>query len=265
MIDLHLHTSRCGHAEGSPAELVAAAQKAGLVTIAFTDHLPLPEGYPGGYSMTWPELPLYVEEVHSAAEAASKDGGPEVLLGIEADYIRGNEMLVSGALMAHPFDVVLGSVHFLDGWAFDDPDLVDRYDEWDVDALWERYFEEVVAAAATGLFDVMAHPDLVKKFRFMPSGGPDPWYEEAASVFAQTGVAIEVNTAGLRKPCAEMYPSMAFLETCRRHGVPATLGSDAHRPREVGEGIDLAIAALVEAGYDSLVIFRGRKAEEVAL
>ncbi len=265
MIDLHIHTARCGHASGTMEEYVAAARAARLSTIAFADHLPLPKGFPSGYAMRWPELPDYVADVAAAREAAAREGGPEVLCGIEADYVPGMEALVDGALHSHRFDVVLGSVHFLDGWPFDDPDQADAYAEWSPDALWERYFDELSGAAATRLFDVIAHPDLVKKLRCFPESDPTPWYEEAAAVFAESGVAIEVNTAGLRKPCAELYPSSGFLAACLARGVPATIGSDAHRPSEVGMDIDAGLEALAQAGYRSVLIFRGREAEELPL
>lgn len=215
--------------------------------------------------MPWVELPRYVEDVQAAAAAARREGGPEVLLGIEADWIGGHESLVTGALERHDFDVVLGSVHFIDDWAFDDPDLRARYAEWTPDQLWERYFRDLEEAAATGLYDVMAHPDLVKKFGVRPLVDPGRLYREAAATFAEAGVAVEVNTAGLRKPCAEIYPSLELLRCCRDAGVPATVGSDAHRPEEVGAGWGAARDLLLAAGYTSVVVFRSRVAEEVAL
>jgi histidinol-phosphatase (PHP family) len=265
MIDLHVHTSRCGHATGTLEEYVAAARSAGVETLGFCDHLPLPPGYPGGYSMTWTELPEYVRDVADISAQARSDGGPEILLGVEADWIRGQEALVAGALERHPFDVVLGSVHFINDWAFDDPELCDEYASWSADGLWDRYFSELSAAASSGMYDVMAHPDLIKKFNCVPESDPRPWYEAAASVFAERGVAIEVNTGGLRKPCAEAYPSIGFLRACRGRGVPATIGSDAHAPGEVGYAYDAARDLLEQAGYRSVVLFRARKAEEVAL
>ncbi len=265
MIDLHTHTSRCGHATGTPEEYVEAALAAGVATIAFCDHLPLPPGYPVGYSMPWVELPDYVRDIRDLADRSRATGGPEVLLGIEADWIHGHESLVSGALEEHPFDIVLGSVHFIDDWAFDDPDLRDGYRNWSTDGLWQRYFDDLAAAASSGLFDVMAHPDLIKKFNCVPSADPLPWYREAASVFAERGVAVEVNTGGLRKPCAEAYPSLEFLKACRERGVPATVGSDAHSPDEVGHEYGSARDLLMRAGYRSVVVFRQRVMAEVAL
>jgi histidinol-phosphatase (PHP family) len=265
MIDMHVHTPRCGHACGTPDQYVEAACRAGVTTMAFCDHLPLPPGYPSGYSMPWVDLPEYVKEIRELARRSRAADGPEVLLGVEADWIRGNEQLVAGALEEHAFDVVLGSVHFIDDWAFDDPELRAGYKAWSADALWERYFADLVTAASAGLFDVMAHPDLIKKFNCVPESDPVALYEQAASVFAERGLAIEVNTGGLRKPCAEPYPSLEFLRICRRWGVPATVGSDAHAPGEVGHAFDTARDLLMEAGYRSVLVFRGRRAEEMGL
>lgn len=265
MIDFHMHTARCGHATGSVGEYVEAGRRAGLTAMCFTDHLPLPDGYPAAYAMTWPELPLYVDDVRRAAADAASSGGPEVLCGIEADWLPGSAPLVDGAVRVHGFDVVLGSVHFVEGWAFDDPDLIGRWAEFEVEAVWTSYFEQLSEAASSGLFDVIAHPDLVKKFGFIPEGDLMPYYEEAAAVFAECGVAVEVNSAGLRKPVGEVYPSLAFLKALRARHVPVTMGSDAHAPDEVGAGLSRARDLIAAAGYDAVTVFRARVAHEVPL
>jgi histidinol-phosphatase (PHP family) len=247
------------------ADYVEAARAAGLSTICFTDHLPLPGGWPQHYSMAAGEVAAYVQDVRAAALDARAWGGPEILCGIEADWLPACQAYTRDTLATLDLDMVLGSVHFLDEWAFDDPDLIERYRSVDTDALWERYFDEFADAARSRLFDVMAHPDLVKKFGSRPSADPSALYEEAAESMADSGCAVEVNTAGLRKPAAEIYPSLSLLAACRRRGVPATIGSDAHDPREVGADRGSARALLQEAGYRSVVVFRHRRAEEVAL
>jgi histidinol-phosphatase (PHP family) len=265
VIDLHLHTSRCGHATGTVAEYIEAGRAAGLSIMCFTDHLPMPEGYPQHYTMRADEMDGYIREVRAAAERSADRGGPEVLCGIEADWLPSSVDAVRDAIAARDFDMVLGSVHFIDDWAFDDPDLLARYDTWDIDTLWDRYFAEIASAAHSGLFDVIAHPDLVKKFGFFSRLDPAHWYESAASAFAEAGCAVEVNAAGLRKPVGEIYPSLGMLQACHRHGVPATTGSDAHSPSEVGQGLPAARDLLRRAGYDSTLVFRGRVPEEVPL
>ena len=264
LIDLHMHTSRCGHAEGCPAEYVSAARAAGLDIIAFTDHLALPDGYDpdGEYAMRPHELPEYVAEVQAAARGSS---APRVFLGIEADWVPGHVPDTARALAAHPFDVVLGSVHFLQEWAFDDPARIDGWSLRDVAGAWEEYFSTLVDAASSGLFDVMAHPDLVKKFGHVPPGDLSSLFDDVAGALADAGVAVEVSSAGLRKPCAELYPSDGLLAAFRRAGVPATTSSDAHTPAEVGAGLDEARSALRRAGYESIVYFEAREMREVPL
>lgn len=273
MIDCHVHTARCGHAEGDASAYLAAARLAGVSVLGFTEHLPLPEDLDPSreYSMPPSELADYVAEVEglkrASAEAAKTGHGGDitVLLGVEADWLPGRMDAVESLIASQPFDVVLGSVHFLDDWAFDDPALLAKWDSTDVDAVWERYFARVAEAAASGLFDVMAHPDLVKKFGHRPARDPRELFEAAAGAFAAAGVAIEVSTAGLRKPVGELYPSAEFLAACRRAGVPATMGSDAHAPHEVGYRLDAARATLLDVGYESVVYFENRQLKEVLL
>jgi len=260
MIDMHVHTALCKHATGSVEEYVQSAIRRELSVMAFTDHLPLPDGMPGHYAMDFAEIGQYVREVISVASEEV-----EVLLGVEADWLPDQIDFTRDLLVSYPFDVVLGSVHFLDDWAFDDPALCDRYAAWTPERLWKRYFDELIEAAGSGLFDVMAHPDLVKKFDFRPEKEPLEEYSRVAEALAQAGVAIEVNTAGLRKPCKELYPSRAFLVALKNAGVPATVGSDAHKPEHVGMDIGKAEEVLRSVGYESVLVFRGRIPEEVPL
>lgn len=270
MIDLHVHTWRCRHAEGAADEYVIAAADRKVSTIAFTEHLPLPPSLaariPGAHDYAMPpeELPEYVWEVSRAA-ALGDELGVEVLLGVECDIVAEGIAHARESVAQYPFDVVLGSVHFIDDWAFDDPTRVDRYDEWRIDELWTRYFDDLIAAARSGVADVMAHADLVKKFCGAPNGSVDHLYANASDALREAGVAVEVNTAGLRKPCKELYPGLPFLKALSAAGVPVTIGSDAHAPDDVAAGAPQAVSALRSAGYRSVLVFRGRVAEEVGL
>lgn len=270
MIDLHVHTWRCRHAVGTADEYVQAAAERGVRTLAFTEHLPLPDSLlarvpeAAEYAMPMAEFDEYVADVAGALDVGGSMG-VEVLLGVEIDAVAECLEHAAALLKRHPFDVVLGSVHFIDDWAFDDPDRTERYAQWRLEDLWERYFDDLIAAGRSGLADVIAHADLVKKFYGRPETPVGHLYRSAAEALSGAGMAVEVNTAGLRKPCAEMYPSLEFLAELRRADVPATIGSDAHRPQEVGADGDLAVALLREAGYRSVVVFRNRQAEEVGL
>lgn len=250
MIDCHIHTNRCGHATGSVAEMVSAAESIGLDAIALTEHLPLPDGLDpdGEYAMEIGEVDAYAAEVQRAA----KDVSIDVILAAEADWIpsRETECAVIREHAANAgIHVLLGSVHFLDDWAFDDPALIDRWDSSDILAVWEAYFTEWSRAAASGLFDVMAHPDLVKKFGHVPLADVSDLYRDAAKAAASSGVMIEVSTAGLRKPINELYPGIELLTAFSGAGVPATTGSDSHAPFEVGYRLDEAQHAMYHAGY----------------
>lgn len=250
MIDCHIHTARCGHATGSVAEMVAAAESVGLDAIALTEHLPLPEGLDpdGEYAMGISEIDAYAAEVLRAA----KDFSVDVILAAEADWIPSRESecaAIRDRASKAGIHVLLGSVHFLDDWAFDDPALVSRWESSDVLAVWEAYFTEWCSAAASGLFDVMAHPDLVKKFGHVPHSDVSDLYRDAAKAAASSGVMIEVSTAGLRKPINELYPGNDLLMAFAQAGVPATTGSDSHAPFEVGYRLDEAQHAMYHSGY----------------
>jgi histidinol-phosphatase (PHP family) len=246
--DYHTHTSRCGHARGTPAEYVEAAQAAGLLAIGIADHLPLlPEPDPE-LSMAACELGDYVAEVR---ELQSRLPG-FVLLGIEADYRPETVSEVRSLLESHPFDYVIGSVHHLGDWGFDDPRQVDRYSSREIDGVWVEYFELLGDAAESGLFTILGHLDLVKKFGYRPTRRLDRELDRLIERVARTDIVVEINTAGLHKPVMEAYPSAQILEKLRAAEVPITLGSDAHRPEEVGRDFDHAAGLALSAGYTEI-------------
>lgn len=245
--DYHTHTARCGHARGTPAEYVAAAQAVGLLAIGCADHLPLLPEHDPELSMEACELDGYVAEVQGLKERYPGF----VLLGIEADYRRATVDEVRALLESRPFDYVIGSVHHLGDWGFDDPRTVERYDGVDIDAMWAEYFELVGAAAETGLFTILGHLDLVKKFGHRATRPLEAELDRLLGRIAEAGIAVEINTAGLHKPVGEAYPSPEILRRLREADIPITFGSDAHRPEEVGRDFARAAALARGAGYDS--------------
>lgn len=260
LVDYHTHTTRCGHASGTMEQYVDRAVEAGLAEIGFSDHLhlyflPLDRRDPT-LAMREEELPEYVESVLKLRDRYA--GDIEVRLGLEADYFPGREHDLRTILEPYPWDYVYGSVHFLDDWGFDDPRHLDRYGDWDIDKLYAYYFDHVKSAAQSGLFDVMGHLDLVKKFGHRPKKDVRDLYAGVVTELKEAGVAVEVSTAGLRKPVREIYPGPDLLAECARQGVPATMASDAHSPSEVARDLDKAVAALRTAGYDSFVRFNRR-------
>jgi histidinol-phosphatase (PHP family) len=186
----------------------------------------------------------------------------DLRLGIEADFIAGREDRMANLLDRHEWDYVIGSVHFLRDFAVD---MQGAYDVWgrgeSPEKVWKRYFDTLAEAARTGMFDVMAHPDLVKvwgKGRPGPEGDRRRYYEPAVEAFAEAGVAVEVSTAGLRKPAGEIYPAPGFLEMIVEAGCPIALSSDAHLPEHVGFEYDRALELLADHGITELAVFEGR-------
>lgn len=267
MIDYHIHTARCGHGSGTAADYLEKARSLNLHEIGFSEHLPLFHTIDATLAMSWDELPLYtaeVERLKTESEPGPGEVGTRVKLGIEVDYIPRFAEQARAAIEDYDFDFVMGSVHFIDGWGFDDRRYIDNYDAFDLRELYERYFELFVEAACSGLFDVMAHPDLIKKY-FRLDDEPLALYERAARALAATGVAIEVSSAGLRKPCRDIYPGQAFLDICFAEGVPVTTGSDAHTPNQLAMGFTAVYQALERAGYTEILSFTGRERAPVAL
>ena len=186
----------------------------------------------------------------------------DLRLGIEADFVPGREDRTANLLEAREWDYVIGSIHFLGDHSLD----YDLYDVWtsgqSPDRVWARYFEWLGEAARSGLFDVLAHPDLVKVWgaeRPRPDGDLRRFYERAMEGIAESQIAIEVSTAGLRKPVGELYPAPAFLEMCVEAGCPIALSSDAHTPDQLGSGYETALELLEGLGVSELCVFERRQ------
>ena len=186
----------------------------------------------------------------------------DLRLGIEADFVPGGEDRMASLLQARDFDYVIGSVHFLRDEAVD----MEDYSVWgktrSPEEIWRRYFETLGEAARSGLFDVLAHPDRVKVWgadRPRPEGDLRRYYELAIDGIAESEIAVEVSTAGLRKRAQEIYPAPAFLEMCLEAGAPVALSSDAHRPEDVGADYEQALELLAAAGVEELSVFERRE------
>lgn len=273
--DHHLHLAQ----DGAPLEpsawtvdrlrgYVACAAARGVDEIAITEHVyrfdvirgvaPDPAVEPGPY---WEEqvsadIVAYRDALREAAEA-----GLPVRAGVELDWHRGAQEPLRLIAREHDWDVVLGSVHWVPPWCVD-YEFGDCFlwHAMSVEDGWRAYFAELHAAAESGMYDVMSHPDLPKIFGDRPARPVlDELYAATAECFAAAGVAVEVNTAGLRKPVGELYPALDLLVACRRAGVPVSTGSDGHLEDDVSRDIDRAVALVRAAGYDATVRFRERE------
>jgi len=254
LTDYHMHTPLCRHASGTPAEYVAAARAAGLAEIGFSDHSPMPQYY-DDWRMLAEELPQYDDWI---AEARAAAGDMPVRAALEVDWIEGGEHWIEELAARAPWDYFIGSVHYIGAWNFDNPALKQKFSEFGTEEAWERYWKLFADAARSGFFDIMGHPDLIKKFGHRPAGDLRRYYEPAVAAVAEAGVAIEINTAGLFKDVQEMYPALDFLKLARAENVPLTINSDAHAPGEVGRAFPAAVELAKAAGYTEVVRFAAR-------
>lgn len=255
--DYHMHTPLCGHAEGAPEKYAAQAVKAGLKEIGFSDHAPFVVNPLPGITMKMEELPRYHQMIEDVR--ARFKGQLKIHIGIEADFVPGYEKQTKAILDAYPYDYVIGSVHFIKDWGFDNPEEREKWSDHDVNAVYRDYFELLRASASTGFYNIIAHPDLVKKFGNRATDDMTAEIEETAKIFKKTGVAVEINTSGRRKTVGEMYPALKDLTIYRKAGVPLTFGSDAHKPEEVACDFDKAVDLAKKAGYKEYVMFKKRR------
>jgi len=287
MLDYHLHLWPHSKSE-TPLSLdqlsayCEKAQAAGVTELAVTEHLfrfTQARDLLGGFWNDDRITPALQEsmadywdfhatadlEAYVACAQAAKDAGLPLVIGLEVDYYQGQMDTVAGLLAGYPFDVLLGSVHWLGAWRFDDIDVPLQMAEWSarqVDDCWEGYTSALEELAASGACDVLAHPDLIKVAGYIPDA-PQEWWDRIAEAAAASGMAAEVSSAGWRKPVGEQYPAVPLLERFAAHGVPLTTASDAHRLEQVADQADSLRTILASAGVDSLQGYHGRQPHRV--
>ncbi|HEX3452016.1 MAG TPA: histidinol-phosphatase [Solirubrobacteraceae bacterium] len=267
LTDYHLHLRPDGHdalaeqyyTDANVERYRAAADERGIVELGVSEHV-----YRFEQVLDVWDHPFWASYAHDDLDAycAFVREQTDLRLGIEADFVPGAEDRMANLLQARDFDYVIGSVHFIREGAVD----MDDYSVWDsgrsVEEIWRRYFQTIGEAARSGLFDVLAHPDLVKVWgpeRPLPEGDLRRYYELAIDGIAESGIAVELSTAGLRKRVAELYPAPAFLEMCLEAGAPVALSSDAHRPEDVGADYEQALELLDSLGIGELCVFEHRE------
>jgi len=259
--DYHTHTPLCHHAIGEPEEMIDAALAAGLTEYGIADHAPVGKAFFDDWRMSYDKLPEYLAWIDRASAHAR--GRIPVRCGLECDWLPGCESWIEELRSVHAWDYLIGSIHYLDSWDFDNPKWLGRWADCDVDEVWTRYWREYAAMAESQCFDILGHPDLVKKFQHRPTGDLRRYYEPAIEAIAVSGCAIELNTAGWHKPCAEAYPAQEFLELARGAGIPLVISSDAHAPAEVGRDFPHAMELARQAGYSETLLFeKGHRSTE---
>lgn len=261
--DYHTHTPLCRHASGEPTELAAQALRVGLTEMGFSDHNPMPQDDFDNWRMRASDLDNYVAKVD---QARRDNPGLIIKLALEVDYLPGYEDWVRHLATRYPWDYLIGSVHYISAdWAIDNPQQIAEWKLRDPLEVWTAYCDHLTQAAQSGLFDIIGHADLCKKFCFYPKGDTAALFRSFLHAAKEHELAIELNTAGLRKDCREIYPSLAILRLAAQEGVPITFGSDAHAPEEVGLNLAQAVELARHAGYTRWLRFTQRRAEPVQL
>lgn len=261
--DYHMHTPLCRHASGEPTEYAAHAVRLGLTEIGFSDHSPMPEDDFDDWRMRDSQLAEYVAKVELARKDHPQLG---IRLALEVDFLPDRVEWIRQLASRHPWDYLIGAVHYVSGgWDIDSPFKRELWERCDVDAVWAEYFNRLTLAARSGLFDIIGHADLPKKFGHLPKRDITPLVETFLEACKTTDTAIELNTAGLRKDCREIYPSRAILELACAKGVAITFGSDAHAPTEVGVDFAQAIRLAKESGFTRTRQFVGRRKRDLML
>jgi histidinol-phosphatase (PHP family) len=264
IVDYHTHTNLCKHADGVAEDYVRKALDLGFDEVGCSDHSPLPNGFDGEHRMTLDEFTqLYrpmVDDVRVKFNEKIK-----VRFGIEADYLPGTEEFMKKFLEENDFDFIIGSIHFLGDWGFDNFKNVRRYQEKDVYEVYVEYFKTLKEAAGSGMFDIVGHIDVVKVFGYRPDRDYDDILRDAMKAIKENGLVVEINTAGLRKPVGEVYPSVKILEIIMEMDIPLTLGSDSHTPGDVGRDFDLAVELVKKYGNGKITVFDKRQRREVSV
>jgi histidinol-phosphatase (PHP family) len=254
-----MHTPLCRHAAGEPVEYAAHAVKLGLKEIGFSDHSPMARDDFDNWRMLDSQLDEYVAKVR---RAQLEFPSLTIKLALEVDYIPGHEDWIRSLAARHHWDYFIGSVHYVsETWDLDNPTKLSEWKKRDPFEVWSVYFDRLTQAAASGLFEIIGHADLAKKFCFVPKEDCADMFRKFLQTCADKNVAIEINTAGLRKDCKEMYPSARILKMAAEMGVPLTFGSDAHAPTEVGMSFTEALDAARAAGFTEWRSFTQRRAE----
>ena len=267
--DHHVHTAFCPHAAGEPRSVVERALELGMTELGFAEHLPFPPGWrprhevAGDWAMSWSQVDEYCAVVRDLAREYAAD--IRVVLGVEADYLDDAVEQTAEALRSYPFEYVIGSVHIVgDRFAFDHPDLRGELTAYGLDRIHLESLALAERAAASGLFDVIGHLDHAVKFGPpADAAAVDAAASRALEAVAAAGMTIELNTAGWRK-AGRPFPAPGLLAEACSLGIPLVVGSDAHRPGDLGADFGRAVEAARAAGYTQLRRLSGAPPEPLA-
>lgn len=252
LVDLHNHTKLCNHAEGEISQYIEKAIECGTKYFGFSDHAPM--DFDEKYRMNFNDMQQYEKDILNAKEKY-KDK-ITILLGYEVDYIKNH---MDKKVLYADVDYLIGSVHFLDKWGFDNPEFIGEYKNNNINEIWQKYFDTIEDMAKSNLFDIVGHFDLIKIFKFMPTKDIKLIAKNALIAIKKADMVLEVNVAGFRKPIKEAYPSKELLQEAFKLDIPVTFASDAHKPEQVGLYNDKVVQLVKEIGYKKITTFENRK------
>jgi len=251
-IDLHNHTTRCNHAKGSMDAYIQQAIKLEIDIYGFSEHAPM--NFDSYYRLDFNQMNAYENDVLSLRKKYKND--IRILLGYEVDYLKG---YIDERVLKSEVDYLIGSVHFIGKWGFDNPEFKYEYQKRDIDQIWQEYFDAIEAMAKTGYFNIVGHLDLIKIFKFMPKRDIRLIAQNALKAIKKSNMVIELNSAGLRKPIKEIYPSPLLLEMAYELDIPITFSSDAHAIGQIGFKYKEIIELAKKVGYSKAVTFEQRQ------
>ena len=251
-VDLHNHTTLCNHAEGTVEQYVQKAIEQGIDIYGFSDHAPM--DFDPKYRMSFDEIKTYREWVMQAQAKYSDQ--IQLLFGYEVDYLPSH---MDKRILDADVDYLIGSVHFINEWGFDNPEFIGQYQNEDIDLIWQKYFDLIEQMADSRLFDIVGHIDLIKVFKYMPNRDILEIAMPALNAIKAADMVLEINVAGYRKPCKEPYPSPELLQAAFKLDIPITFSSDAHKPEQVGLFRAEAEALAKKIGYKEVAYFKNRK------
>ena len=263
LADYHIHTSFCNHANGTMKEYVRFAITAGLSEIGFSDHCPLPSQFDSHYRMLPDELPIYLKII---ADLQTRFREIHIRIGIELDYIESATDYLKKFVAENNFDYVIGGVHYLNNDSDSHLSYLNDLPREKKSALFCKYFESIQQAANAGIFDIIAHFDLPRRF-WGDLDDESVWCAKMAlETIKKNDLCLEINTSGFRtKSVLEPFPGKNLLHLVREMDIPVTLGSDSHSPLDVGSYFREAIALLKEIGFKKISFFSHRKRRSIAI
>ncbi|ACM93403.1 histidinol phosphatase [Nautilia profundicola AmH] len=257
LIDLHNHTPLCKHAIGEPEEYIKKAIEKGIDIYGFADHAPM--DFDSKYRMSFEEMEKYEQTIVSLSKKYKNK--IKILLGYEVDFTP----VIDDRVLKRDVDYLIGSVHFLDNWGFDNPEFIRDWEQRDVDDIYKEYFHLIEKLAESKLFNIVGHLDLIKVFGYKPKTPIKDIAKNAVKAIKKSGMAVELNTAGIRKPVKELYPGDELLEMIFEENIDITFSSDAHSPEQVGFMLNETVQKAKQLGFNEAVYFEKKQKIKVKI